>query len=95
MTNDKVISVGDLVQVVRSCCEKVELVGIIYTVGVLHSFHTRCQFCGQENKNVQHASSGMPASDTPIGLPVSWLKRIPPLSELEGERTEENLKEPA
>jgi hypothetical protein len=29
------------------------------------------------------------------GTPLYCLKRIPPLSELEGERTEENIREPA
>ena len=33
--------------------------------------------------------------ETPGGFPVGWLKRIPPLDELESTKTDEPIKEPA
>lgn len=90
---DKPISVGDLVQVVRLCCVE-HLCGHspIFRVEDVHGMAIRkgygkCSAC--------HAFLPKELYGSPIvgkwGLPLSWLKRIPPLSELETTRTEDEV----
>ena len=87
--SEKPIAVGDLVQVVRPapCCGTTRGMGIIFTVSGLEPFPRWCQFCFQ----------GEWKSALGYGTPVrvDRLRRIPPMPELEGERTEEQLREPA
>jgi hypothetical protein len=84
---DKPISVGDLVVVVRACCADTSLyLGKMFIAGPPSSeAKPRCRHCL-----------------TPTGNPIftdehwanfsSWrLKRIPPLSELEGQHSEDQL----
>jgi hypothetical protein len=81
------ISVGDLVQVVRwPCCGRGNL-GMIFTVGVIDNNLFRCtpDGCGKEHKGPNAALRGK------IAAPLAWLKRIPPLSELEGEKRDEEI----
>jgi hypothetical protein len=88
---DKPISVGDLVMVVRCCCVAyLDGNGPIFRVHKIHS-RGRGTVC-------THCRAKLPLSDRAtdtayVGVPLPWLKRIPPLEELEGR--EENLKEPA
>lgn len=87
--SDRPIAVGDLVQVVRwPCCDF--HVGAIRTVeGFVHFETAHCAICGASGPSSNANLSGDGRA------PVAWLKRIPPLSELEGMRTEETTKEPA
>ena len=83
------IAVGDLVQVVypSPCCGSLKGMGITFKFA---GFGVRqwCRFCG---KGDFEAALGYSNG----GVKFVRLKRIPPLSELEGERTEESLKETA
>ena len=92
---DRPIQVGDLVMVVKKCCPEFGLPDS--PIFVVESFWqapltTKCRICGSQlsRKQATHHTGG-----DWVGYPVEWLKRIPPLSELEGEKTEEKLKEPA
>lgn len=88
------ISAGDLVVVVRadhSCA--IKTIGMIFTVKEIPTHHPGiyCIKCKQSN---------IALPDSPIAklgggraFPLHWLKRIPPLSELES--IDEQIKEPA
>lgn len=87
-SNDRPIQVGDLVCVVKVHCDKQWLNHVFQVTGITRAIR-KCYVCGHQEE-----------MDTATGLshfymPLAWLRRIPPLSELEGERTEEKLKEPA
>lgn len=87
------IQVGDLVQVVKPmhCCGGTNDLGRVF---VVHEFYTDGSFC---------SNCGTPSNGELIlfdsvgedGAHPHRLKRIPPLEELEGQRTEEKLREPA
>lgn len=90
---DKPISVGDLVQVVRSCCTKrvnrpTFIVGEIKGGGGIQFGYSYCSSCMTPMPNVYFA---MPAGGMPVGQPLPWLKRIPPLDELEGVKHDEEI----
>ena len=85
------IQVGDLVYVFRDtiCCNHVtEMSGVIFRLTAISPCSGDCCYCGA-------SLHPMKAVGGRYTLDVRRLKRIPPLSELEGERTEEKLKEPA
>lgn len=86
------IKVGDLVCVVRDkCCGR--RLGLTFVVGEIWDGGKRkgsCFYCGFKPREAIACSDNSPDS---LGAPLSWLKRIPPLSELESEKREE--KEPA
>jgi hypothetical protein len=89
--SDRPIQVGDLVQVVRGHeCD----LGSTFRVGQIREptlWGWICPKCSCIDRSPElWADRG-----DEHGAPLSWLKRIPPLDELEGERTQENLKEPA
>jgi hypothetical protein len=87
---DKPISVGDLVVVVRwPCCGAYE--GMFRTVAHFFTLHNpHCEACGAKPGDQAMAAL------SPVGsAPIAWLKRIPPLEELEGEKRDEKIKEPA
>jgi hypothetical protein len=93
---DKPISVGDLVQVVKwSPC------GCgLGVIGTVHGFTTNmsdrgCGLCGAREPGAQRTLAVELAPNSKKGVPVAWVRRIPPLSELEGERTQEDIREPA
>lgn len=68
-----------------------------------------CGLCGERNigRSDAYGAAGCPRPPTrihlpykhltqgPMCIPVSFLKRIPPLEELEGEKRDEKLMEPA
>ena len=90
--SDRPIAVGDLVVVARDCCG--HWLGRVFVAGEF--MKTPRLECGECN---WHSSATAVKVEHYIGrmwcMNLSWLKRIPPLSELEGERTEEQIKEPA
>ena len=90
------ISVGDLVQVVgQSACPKAtknDSIGLIFSVLNISSRGTGfCRWCGL---GVIHTINGF-AEGPDHWYGLHRLKRIPPLSELEGVRTQETIKEKA
>ena len=94
------IKVGDLVVVVRDRCG--QYLGDLYTVLGFESFPTLTKFnclrCGITHQISLDESMTTIRADRGYGegnIPLQWLKRIPPLEELEGQRTEETIREPA
>lgn len=88
---DRPIQVGDLVQIVRwpHKCTPQSGWPRLGTPFVVEAIDTCCcGICGE--RTGIGAGNGLGR-----GAPLSWLKRIPPLEELEGQRTEETLREPA
>ena len=94
---DRPIQVGDLVQVVRwpHPCTHGAVSGKtfpwIFRVKRIRAISPKCPNCNQQIE--PGSSSAYYSIDNAIPLP--WLKRIPPLSELEGTKTDEPMKEPA
>ena len=85
--SDKPISVGDLVVVVRDCCGMRP--GLIFTVNSFFQAKGRkCMYCGE--KVMGTLVDGVEDQEN-YGGEISWLKRIPPLSELEGEQRREEI----
>ena len=83
---DRPIQVGDLVVVVRWNCCGVHS-GAVRTVKSFElSSNAMCSKCFQQGPHTMYARLS-PDGDAP----VAWLKRIPPLDELEGKYTQENI----
>lgn len=84
---DKPIAVGDMIVVVRWPHEHGNALGHLYRVRAFAQ-RCRCEDCKKmfEEPCVKVSETG--------SLPISWVKRIPPLEELEGQRTEESLRQP-
>ena len=97
MTDRAAIAVGDLAVVVRltPCCGKGRLGRIVKITGfVQNGDGGKCLGCGASRAGVLMAKyEGRKKRSH--GFSVSRLKRIPPLSELEGSKTDEPMKEPA
>ena len=90
---DKPISVGDLVVIVDECCPNESSLGEIHRVLQIGTFHSGCDYCGDSSHGVlAHLTGG--EDDNDHWVPLPWIKRIPPLEELEGAKTEEKLREP-
>ena len=84
------IAVGDLVQVVRwPCCGRYlgEIHGV-FGFGTLDATYA-CNGCNAK-RDVSPAARIGDAKSSGL-VPLEWLKRIPPLSELEGEKNKEEL----
>lgn len=95
--SDRPIQVGDLVQIVRwPCCG--EFLGVVFVVGEIfrHKSHPQCTACKQ---TIHEATLCLEGNSAPnkdkLCAPKPWLKRIPPLEELEGQKSQEDMKEPA
>jgi hypothetical protein len=85
---DKPISVGDLVVRVRSCCGV--HVGTIRRIeGFSEPTECQCITCG--SKNGVMVKAYFEGDATPSACPLPWLKRIPPLEELDDVRTEDEV----
>ena len=103
--SDKPISVGDLVMVVRGhSCHMSQWGGVPFRVEGFVSPTGGGWTCGlckaRDVATNERAALGLPGSyvsgiDARRAMPLSWLRRIPPLSELEGQRTQEDMREPA
>ena len=90
------IKVGDLVVVIKSngcsCAAPSKTIGLIFRVNEIRLSHNaRCGACKIPMEDTICAFGDL--DDGAFDMPR--LKRIPPLSELEGQRTEEKIKEPA
>lgn len=87
------IKVGDLVMVVcgSACCDSRHTNGWIF---VVDNFYTgdfgACRNCGKRGRGTLARRAG-----DKDGWDLPRLKRIPPLPELEGQRTQEDIREPA
>lgn len=85
--SDRHIQPGDLVYVYRDCCG--HYVGIHFVVAKIDSDFGQCGYCLE----YKAAKMAYPEPSTEPKnlllmlnfLPVEWLKRVPPLTDLEGE----------
>ncbi len=89
---DRAIQVGDLVQVVRWSCCGIEI-GKVFQVASMHH-HDNSWHCCTCRAPVPAGMFALDAQNR-CGAILPWLKRIPPLSELEGTKTDEPIQEPA
>jgi len=81
------IKPGDLVIVIGNCCAKADYRGEIHVVKDVTSNGGGCLDCGIQIPGDQ---AGLLCEHNPWwGLPLSWLRKIPPLSELESTHNEE------
>jgi len=82
------IKVGDLVIVIHSCCGvhlgKIRRVEALVAVPI-----AGCDYC--DYVHASYTDAEFVGTVFPTAWPTSWLKRIPPLSELEGVKTEEEI----
>lgn len=87
---DKPISVGDLVQVVRTCCTEYVSSEWIFTVSEIYAERGVPRSCA-------YCRADLPIGDFACAGPGQWghhlanLKRVPPLEELEGEKRDEEI----
>lgn len=87
--DNKPIAVGDLVWVSQACCAITPLTGLIFKVTAIGIpiLQANCKFC---NKSVPHpALWAKRDTGTDFIAPIAWLRRIPPLEELEQDSTTE------
>lgn len=87
---NKPIEVGDLVQVVHTCCTAFVEGSPVFKVTSfynLRDYVNRCRYCYTALPAEQYAKDG----DGPgrPGYPLSWVKRIPPLHEPQAADTRE------
>lgn len=87
---------GDTVYIARvdhPCAERG--LGRVYVFKTKALPHTgiRCQFCGE--RDIALPNEDCHSTVGANGVPKRWLKRIPPLADLEGEKQKEDLREPA
>lgn len=90
--SDRPIQVGDFVVVVRGHACTIGMIATVRKI-VTCTGDGICKDCGDTLCGVE----GEPIAilDTSRKIQTYRLKRIPPLEELEGQRTEESIKEPA
>lgn len=81
------IKVGDLVCILHCCCDD-EKVGAILQVESIQEIDLDCMDCGLRERTVCSIWHGV---NRLWGRPLSWLKKIPPLDELEGEKRDEEI----
>lgn len=85
------IAVGDLVVVVRSHCEGFasEAAGVTFIVEEMYNLpRPMCTHCGVRLSDCKAAGT---KGEGGWQIPLQFLKRIPPLSELEGEKRGEEI----
>ena len=87
------IKVGDLVVVVRTCCGSLynAIAGIPWIVNSTFSDSWACIRCGTPGHGVLAVAAEPYGDGHHSRAPISWLKRISPLSELEGEKRDEEI----
>ena len=94
--SDRQIQVGDLVQVVRwDCCgHNLGKVATVENIDFVRD--TYCIWCGKNYLGVPNADMVLQGGHGELRCaPLSWLKRIPPLEELESNDMCHPMKEPA
>lgn len=77
------IKVGDLVYVARDCCGR--YLGRIFVVEIFGTGSAECAFCKTWHRNVTLAADNSIqalGNHGNLGL-IHWLRRIPPLGELD------------
>jgi hypothetical protein len=74
------IKVGDLVMVIKVCCDT-SVLGVPFSVENIVNARGQCGTCGKQS-SLQMRAEGLRNYSIPFG----WLRKIPPLSELEGAR---------
>lgn len=90
--SDKPISVGDLVMVVRGhACVVQYLGGIPWTVDEIVTQKGGGWQCGKCGGRNIYPHGLLAAQNDHFTIPLDFLKRIPPLSELEGEKRDEEI----
>ena len=95
------IKVGDLVRIVKNHGCTLDRphrgIGFITTVErIERAFAYHCKGCDEVVRELNgHMLMYGRTSIGPGYYPLAWVKRIPPLSELEGEKQKEDLREPA
>jgi len=87
---DKPISVGDLVRITHACCDPKNVVGYFEEVTRISNTSTDCGRC----RTPHHGAHAWFRSGNHYGFPVAWLKRIPPLADLEGVLAQGEIKHP-
>lgn len=94
------LAIGDLVQVVKTCkCEKssrilgcIGRISSIETLRLLPGFSYRCYFCLDDNSFPRSESLCYSIKDLDANvLPRNWLRKIPPMEELEGKTQKEDI----
>jgi hypothetical protein len=94
--SDKPISVGDVVIGVHTCCDAhTAALGIPWRVDAVVHDYCHCLFCGFKYAGTFANATGVFGVRAYDRGPLPWLKRIPPLEELEVEKHDEKLTEPA
>jgi hypothetical protein len=88
------IETDDLVMIVHECDGLRRLglscLGSIFTVKRIEHMPLPCIACGGDHTGL-FAIADQEFANGGIQAPVSWLKKIPPLSELEGKEREREL----
>ena len=95
--SDRPIQVGDLVVILNACCNDARShIGGIHLVSEVSAgggWNARC--CGYKGGGPDARLAYKENLSPLLGwFQQSWLKRIPPLSELEGAVTQETLRKP-
>lgn len=104
-TRDESIQVGDMVVMVRGHdCLYQRKAGVPFVVtGFVRpkGGGWTCGYCKQRSVGADEPGALGLLSKKKVteysapAIPISWLKRIPPLAELESEKTQEDIREPA
>jgi hypothetical protein len=88
--SDKPISVGDLAVVLKTHCDSNPNLGRIVTVDSIVTHWIRCIQC-RKNSVFEGRIAIYCVRGERFGSPLPWLKRIPPLDELENIDVEDKL----
>lgn len=82
------IKAGDLVYCAKTCCEaqRVKHLGKIRRVLRVEPGDTECQHCGAADTGLHGFSA-----TSKHGSPVWWLRRIPPIEELDDVKQDEEI----
>lgn len=84
------IKAGDLVEVIAtSGCAHIDYRGYYKRVErIIPAMELVCEECNASIGRHVHAEF---TDEYPAHLPLSWLRRVPPLEELEGEKQDEEI----
>lgn len=85
------IKAGDLIVVIHQCCDYESQLGEIFIVGRLNGpIYLACPMCKWEGRTVGlvRVEGSSPGCG---GTPLEWVKRIPPLEELDDVKRDETI----